>query len=53
MRDPLRVVERQPVGDTGAAVVSDDGEAAVPKPAHDLDLVSCERPLRVRRVVAV
>ena len=49
--DHLGVVEAQPVGDPGAAVVADDREALEAELAHEPDLVGGHRPLGVRRVV--
>jgi hypothetical protein len=46
-----REVEDEPVGDTGAAVVTDEPEGLEAERLHDLDLVPRHRPLRVARVV--
>ena len=45
--DALRVVERQAVGDPGAAVVADHGEALEAERGHDLHLVLGHRSLGI------
>ena len=46
-RHPLGMVEGEPVGDPGAAIVADESEAVEAERGHDLDLVAGHRPLRV------
>ena len=43
----LRVVEGHAVGDTGAAIVADNGEAVKAQGRHQLDLILRHRPLAV------
>jgi hypothetical protein len=50
LRDRLRVVKGHPMGNPGAAVMADHGEAVVAELAHHENLVPCHRPLGVRVV---
>jgi hypothetical protein len=50
-RRPVGIIERHPVGNATAAVVTRDGKAVEAERGHRLDLVKRHRPLAVRRVV--
>ena len=47
----LRVVEREPVGDAGAAVMADEPEALEAELTHDRDLIGRHRALGIAAVV--
>src|SRR4051794_35660239 len=49
--DPLGMVQSDPVGTAGAAIVSHDAERVVAEGPHRLHLIKCEGSHGVRRVV--